>query len=323
MIRKFRIKGLTTGIILDLTDFNKFLLTNPSGLGIALNNEYIRILNKRINIKQEKNYKPITATIEVTGQTRSDWEWNYAELRDFIIANRKDGFALYYSAIEGKERYVICDVKILDKSEKSSYGLLIPIELEVRTNWLEDRQVNVEVVTSEEKGLGFYKEYITHTFDAYYDIYEPFDEPIEDYNYGFLYDDGVDDYNYKFIQGIRGRAEITNSGNDITPLIITITSECNSPLIRLYDTNNNVVQTCKVNVSVDEGEKLVINSDPDNLDIYVLSSTGVKTSAINLLDLSTDGFINLPVGTYTLTIEDELQDNIGGYVNFTLQYLGG
>lgn len=317
MIRQFKIRGLTNGITLDLNNFNKFLLTNPSGLGVALTNEYIKILNKRINVKSEKDYVPITAIIEVSGETRSDWEWNYAELRDFIAANSKDGFALYYSAIENIERYIICDVKLLSKTEKSSYGILVPVEFEIRSNWLEDRQISVEVDTDEEKGLGFYEEVVSA--DETNTITETY------YDYGFLYNpiNGEDEYSYKFIKGVKGEAELSNLGDSETPLLITITSPCTNPLIQILDANENVVKSCKVNVPIEQGEKLVINSDPENLDVYIITTTNEKAHCVDKLDLSTDGFMQLPVGSYTLRITDELESNIGGYVNFSLQYLGG
>ena len=317
MIRQFKIRGLSNGITLDLNDFNKFLLTNPSGLGIALTNEYIRILNKRINVKQEKDYKPITATIEVSGETRSDWEWNYAELRDFIVANSKDGFALYYSAIENRERHIICDVKLLSKTEKTTYGILVPVEFEIRSNWLEDRQVSVEVDTDEEMGLGFYEEEVfsdntNTTTETYYD-------------YGFLYNliEGNIEYNYKFAKGIKGEAELVNLGDSSTPLLITIISPCTNPLIQILNTNGVPVQSCRVNITLREGEKLIINSDPENLDVYILTAVNEKVHCVDRLDLSYDGFMNLPVGEYTLRVSDELDSKIGGYINFSIQYLGG
>ena len=317
MIRQFKIRGLTNGVTLDLNDFNKFLLTNPSGLGVALTNEYIRILNKRINVKSEKDYVPITATIEVSGETRSDWEWNYAELRDFITANAKDGFALYYSAIENRERYIVCDVKLLSKTEKSSYGILVPVEFEIRSNWLEDRQMRVDVDADEEKGLGFYEEIVSAdetntTTETYYD-------------YGFLFNTIGDEieYNYKFTKGVKGEAELDNTGDSETPLLITITSPCLNPLIQILDANEVPVKSCRINVEVEEGQQLVINSDPENLDIYILTALNEKVPQIDKLDLSTDGFMQLPVGKYTLRVTDSNESSIGGEVNFSLQYLGG
>lgn len=317
MIRKFKIRGLTNGITLDLNDFNKFLLTNPSGLGVALTNEYIRILNKRINVRQDKDYKPITAVIEVSGETRSDWEWNYAELRNFIVTNAKDGFALYYSPIENRERHIICDVKLLSKTEKTTYGILVPVEFEIRSNWLEDRQVSVEVDSDDEKGLGFYKE------EVFTDESKTTTETY--YNYGFLFNVIGDeiDYNYKFIKGVKGEAELINSGDSYTSLLITITSPCTNPLIQVLDANNIPVSDCRVNISLTEGERLVINSDPENLDVYILTTTGEKYHCVDKIDLSTDGFMQLPVGEYKLRVTDEVESSIGGYVNFSLQYLGG
>lgn len=321
MIRQFKIRGLTTGVTLDLNDFNKFLLTNPSGLGIALTNEYIRILNKRINVSREKDYKPITATIEVSGETRSDWEWNYAELRDFIVSNIKDGFALYYLATTKNkstgekmtERHIICDVKLLSKTEKTTYGILVPVEFEIRSNWLEDRQVSVEVDTDDERGLGFYKEEVF--------IDESNTESEIYYNYGFLFNEN--EYNYKFTRGVFGEAELINDGDNETPLLITITSPCTNPLIRIFDANNIAIRVCKINVTVGEGEKLVINSDAENLDAYIITALNEKYSCVDRIDLSFDGFIQLPVGEYSLRITDDLDNNINGYINFSLQYLGG
>ena len=315
MIRQFKIKGLTTGVTLDLNNFKKFLLTNPSGLGIALTNEYIRILNKRINVRKEKDYKPITATIEVTGETRSDWEWNYAELRDFIVANSKDGFALYYSAVENKERYIVCDVKLLSKTEKTTYGILVPVEFEIRSNWLEDRQISVEVDTDEKLGLGFYDLDIPDIEETNKNLF----------GYGFMHDliGEEDEYNYRFIKGVKGEAELVNSGDTETPLLITITSPCLNPLIQILDNNGVPVQSCRINTSVEDGEKLIINSDPENLDIYILTTLNEKVHRVDRLDLESDGFMTLPVGEYTLVISDENESNIGGSVSFSIQYLGG
>jgi len=114
--RKFVLTDADNTVSIDLNDFNGYLATAPTGLGIYRVAEYITIGNQRIQTNNRNAFQKITLNVQILGE-RSTWEQKYATLRDFISVYIKRGFRLYYSTEIGT-RYVKCDVNIVDKTEK-------------------------------------------------------------------------------------------------------------------------------------------------------------------------------------------------------------
>jgi hypothetical protein len=309
MIRKIRLYGLDNGKTIDFSTFDKYIFTAPTGFGFKVNNEYMDVGYKRIRISQTKEYQSISGTIEVVGETRDDWERNYNELRDFCAKNKKTGIKLFYSALQNVERYIICDINEVGKTEKSKAYLPINFVIDTKTNWLEDKEIDTQLVKQDlnEKSMGFYETDLTGDWK---------------YSYGFLYNADLDYYSYKFEGNAVGEAVLINNGDDTTPLLITIFGECNNPTVLLLDVNGNTLQSAKINTLVDENQRLIINSDIDNLAVRLITATGTIIDKTAYVDTDRTTYIELPVGTYTLRVLDEGDTPVNAKVKFSWQFLG-
>ena len=83
----------------------------------------------------------ITIIVVIYANKRDDVEIKYIDLRNFLVRYREKGFRIYYSAIDGQERYIVCDIRVLDKTEKTrTHYMSIPLEVEVRSYWKTDVQ---------------------------------------------------------------------------------------------------------------------------------------------------------------------------------------
>jgi len=309
MIRKIRLYGLDNGKTIDFSTFDKYIFTAPTGFGFKVNNEYMDVGYKRIRISQTKEYQSISGTIEVVGETRDDWERNYNELRDFCAKNKKTGIKLYYSALQNVERYIICDINEVGKTEKSKAYLPINFVIDTKTNWLEDKEIDTQLIKQDfnEKSVGFYKTNLTGDWE---------------YSYGFLYNAQLDYYSYKFEGNAIGQAVLINNGDDTTPLLITIFGECLNPTVLLLDVNGNTLQSAKINTLVDENQRLILNSDIDNLAVRLITATGTIIDKTAYVDTDRTTYIELPVGTYTLRVIDESDTPVNAKVKFSWQFLG-
>jgi len=309
MIRKIRLYGLDNGKTIDFSTFDKYIFTAPTGFGFKVNNEYMDVGYKRIRISQTKEYQSISGTIEVVGETRDDWERNYNELRDFCAKNKKTGIKLYYSALQNVERYIICDINEVGKTEKSKAYLPINFVIDTKTNWLEDKEIDTQLIKQDlnEKSLGFYESDLTGDWK---------------YSYGFFYNADLDYYSYKFEGNAVGEAVLINNGDDTTPLLITIFGECLNPTVLLLDVNGNTLQSAKINTLVDENQRLILNSDIDNLAVRLITATGTIIDKTAYVDTDRTTYIELPVGTYTLRVLDESDTPVNAKVKFSWQFLG-
>ena len=309
MIRKIRLYGLDNGKTIDFSTFDKYIFTAPTGFGFKVNNEYMDVGYKRIRINQTKKYQSISGTIEVVGKTRDDWERNYNELRDFCAKNKKTGIKLFYSALQNVERYIICDINEVGKTEKSKAYLPINFVIDTKTNWLEDKEIDTQLIKQDlnKKSMGFYETDLTGDWK---------------YSYGFLYNADLDYYSYKFEGNAVGEAVLINNGDDTTPLLITIFGECNNPTVSLLDVNGNTLQSAKINTLVDENQRLIINSDIDNLAVRLITATGTIIDKTSVVDTDRTTYIELPIGTYTLRVIDESETPVNAKVKFSWQFWG-
>lgn len=319
MIRKFRIIGLVTGTEYSLNDFKKYLLTLPTGIGFEYENDFINVGSQRIRVKQNRKFNSITGTIEVSGLTRDDWEKNYNELRDFVASNKSKGFKLYYKNRVDDERYIICDLKILEKTEKSSYAILVPISLDPKSLWQQDTISNIQVssVSLPFNVLSFMEENVN---DLDNDGVIDTEETI--YGYGFKEEPEIEQYDAVYVTTAIGTAEIVNNSDDETPVEITIYGACVNPLIQLFDTNDKEVQNCKIYTQLEEGEYLILNSDPENLSIIAYKKNRIENLTTSV-DISLTTFITLPIGTYNLKVSEELNNLVECRIKFSKRFIGG
>ena len=150
--RKVKITNNIGTESIELNDFDGYLMTSPTGLGIYLNNDYLVLANRRIRTEQKNAFNDIKFNIEIYGDTRDDVEAKYIQLRNFISKNRVNGFKFYYIASGTRfskyNKYINCDIKILDKTEKSGINYMsVPLTLEPRSLWKTDEQKSSTVQT--------------------------------------------------------------------------------------------------------------------------------------------------------------------------------
>lgn len=306
-MRKFRIKGLTTGVEFDLNN-KKFFIYAPKNLGIKVKNEYLKIFNERFVVNSEYQYQDFSANLLFAGYKE------YETFRDFVAKNIKNGFNFYYNPYPGVERYIICDISSLDKSELESDGTLrCPIVITPRSYWLTNQISESSFVEDENVG----KAYLFDDLES---------DELFQYNYGYKEseDEVIDLFRYNYVYATAGLGEtlLVNNADFETALKITLTGPCVNPYIQLVDINDNIIQDARFNITINEDEKFVINSDPKNLQIAKVNNIGVAVDETNSQDFSRTTYLTLPVGEYTLKISEDSSRNVKGVVEFKLQFRG-
>jgi hypothetical protein len=292
--------GNKTGAIIDLTG-NTYFLTAPQNLGISIKKQYLEVFGRRVPTQSANEYLPFGGQVNVCGDAYA----NYEALRSFIAQNKTDGFKLYYSAREGAERYILCDVESLGKTEKTMHGLLVcPVKIQPRSMWLVDRTVNTEFVGNGTAG----KIYI--------------DVGGGEYAYTYALDAGGE-YAYTYSDSAFGEAALLNDGDEETSLRITINGPVVNPYLWIMDVNGNTVQSAQVNGSVLAGEKLIIDSDPERLKVALVNTAGMEIDWRGNQDYSMTTYLTLPVGEHAIKITHDNEDTVSGLIEYSMQYLGG
>lgn len=308
MIRRYMIKGLSTGEEIDLADFDKYLLLSPNNIGFSLTNSYILLGNQRSRTNQQIDFNNLTATIQVSGSNRDEWEANYNALRTFFAKNKDNGYQLWLATRTGDlksvGKYIVCDIKEVNKTDKERYGILVGIVLQPKSLWQVNRRQEIDFsVTEDTDILGF----LEHT-DGYY--------------YGWQAEYS---YEIKYFNTIDGKETIQNSGDAEAPLLIQVNGVAVNPHISLINIAGEVIQSCQINLTLSANQYIEINSDPDNLYIKLVD-TNAQTERLVLnseVNNSYSTYLTVPVGEYTLRISDDENNNISGQVTYSLQYLGG
>jgi hypothetical protein len=299
-VRTFRLKGNKTGEVIDLSG-SVYFLSAPKNLGIKIKKQYIHLFGRRIPTEAENEYLPFSGDINIMGNAYA----NYEALRAFVAKNKAAGFKLYYAPTGAAERYMVCDVEQLEKSELESTGLLISgITLQPRSLWLVDVTVNAEFESNEDSGK----------------IY--FDLGGGEYAYSYA-DIGGGEYAYTYSDSAAGEANLINSGDEETSLKITVDGPLLNPYFQIFDVNGNVVQTAKINETITSGEKLIIDSDPEGLKVVHVTTAGAEVDWRDNQDYTMTTYLTLPVGEYVLRITHDNADPIAGKVEYSMQHIGG
>jgi len=326
--RKFRLTDVNNLQGIDLNDFNGYLATSPTGLGIYRVAEYITVGNQRIQTNNTSAFQKITLMVQILGE-RHTWEQKYATLRDFISVNIKKGFRLYYTTEVGT-RYVKCDINIVDKTEKDYANLPIKLEIQPKSLWLADVQATSVQQTISSGNLFEFSEQAT---DEYYAKFALIDGVENDtpHPYPQTQADWEDaEYPYyatMFGTGALQYADLVNLGGENTPLLIRLFGRAVNPFIKLKDkVTGEIVQSVKFNnLIVQAGYYLEINSSADDTHIHLVNQqTGEHFDRENFADLTTNVYLYLPQGRYTIEVSDESETNTCyARVDFANQYYGG
>lgn len=261
---------------------DNYFLNLPKGLGIRFKNEYFRLGNLQIRTGAETEYQDISGNLLIKSYGL------YENFRKFIAINRDAGFRLFYTPQnEILKRYVNCDLKEITKTELEQFGYLnCSIIITPKSAWLKDVSYEVNLIKSGTIGKRY-----------------PYTYP------------------YKYSTTIL-EAELLNNGDFETPLEIILDGPMANPTLQLIDVNGQVVQSAYFEIDVNSGEKFIINSNPQSLEIYVLNVNNEKVDKTETQDFDKTTYITLPVGEYTLKINDFAENEITGLIKVKEEYLG-
>jgi len=312
--RKFRLTDADNTASIDLNDFNGYLATSPTGLGIYRVGEYITVGNQQIGTNNRSAFQKITLVVQILGE-RHTWEQKYSILRDFISLHLKRGFRLYYTTEVGT-RYVKCDINMVDKTEKDYANLPIKLEIQPKSLWLADVQATSVQQTIASGNLFEFSEKETDEYYAQFSLMQDVEDEYENDWYATIFGSGALQY-----------ADLVNVGGEDTPLLIKLFGRAVNPLIKLMDkTTGEVRQSVKFNdLTVPEGFYLEINSSADDTHIHLVNQqTGEHFDREAWADLTTNVYLYLPQGRYTIEVSDESETNTCyARVEFANQYYGG
>lgn len=121
-------------------------------------------------------------------------------------------------------------------------------------------------------------------------------------------------YDYSYADSITGIINIINNSSEDSPTIITIRGQITNPTWTLI-VNNQTVQSGSVTATITSGDKLVINSKDNELEIAEYTNSNVYVR--NLYqdsDFEKDNFIYVPPGSSTLRVTGSLSDNIDAWI---------
>lgn len=281
-VRQFELYGLANGQTISLNN-NTYFLNLPKGLGIKVVNEYFTLGTLQIKTKSDVEYENITGNLLISSYN------NYEIFRKFVAVNKTKGFKLYYTPKnENLKKYILCDIVQLQKSEIEQYGHLnCPVTITPKTAWLTDKNFEIQFSVSQTRG----KKY-------------PFRYP------------------YRYNAAGSNEAVLTNDGDFEIPLEIYLEGPFINLYLRLFDTNNKLVQSAMFEVEVGAGERFFISSNPETLGISLFNINNEKLDKTTTQDYERTTYLTLPVGTYTLKISEQNESTIAGVIKAQEQYLG-
>lgn len=303
--RQFTITNEARTESIVLNDFNGFLATSPTGLGIYRQSEYIVVGNQRIQTNNRQTFQKITINVMILGG-RSTWESKYVTLRDFISRNLKGGFRLYYTPQE-TTRYIKCDITMADKTEKDRANLPIKLEIQPLSLWLDD--VQAESVRKEIAGENLFEfklnDNLTDDYDR--DWYSAKFEEIED-----LTIEGRDVYAISFGSIASQTTILNNTGTETTPLLIRIFGRAINPFITLKRAGSGLVeqQVSFSGLTIESGYYLEINSEATDTHIELVNiATGERFDRESFADIDSNIYMELPTGKWVIEITEESGEN--------------
>ena len=121
-------------------------------------------------------------------------------------------------------------------------------------------------------------------------------------------------YDYEYADSITGTINIVNNSSEASPTIITIRGEITNPTWSLI-INNNTVQSGSVTATIASGNKLIVNSKDNELEIaeYTNANAFVR-NLYQASDFTKDNFIYVPPGSSTLRVTGSVQDTIDAWI---------
>lgn len=121
-------------------------------------------------------------------------------------------------------------------------------------------------------------------------------------------------YTYTYADSITGIIDIINNSSEDSPAVITILGQITNPTWSLI-VNNAIRASGSVSGTIDTGEKLVINSKDNQLEIAVYEATTNEwlRNVYQDSDFNRENFIYVPPGNSTLQVSGSVSDSIDAW----------
>lgn len=121
-------------------------------------------------------------------------------------------------------------------------------------------------------------------------------------------------YDYQYADTLNGLIYITNNSSEDSPSIISIFGQIVNPTWSLI-VNNKVVQSGQVQGTIEEGNKLVICSKDNSLEIAEYTQQGeFVRNRYQDSDPTRENFIYIPSGNSTLLISSDVATEVEAYI---------
>lgn len=289
---------------IELNDFNGYLCTSFTTLGISRQYETLAVGNRQFSVDNKPKFKDYSLTVHILTKY-SLWEQYYRKLINFFDRNKKSGFRLYYNPYNGnssdnRTRYILCDIKTTTKTEKMQ-----PITLTVSQNslWLgEDKIVNSISIVDTTSNIFAFKQ----DDDLYCAAFKA------DNNY----------YCISFYSGVTNKIIITNDCYNEIPLVIRIYGECVNPLISIFRVDEAaVIHNIQILKNVDKNHYIEINSYINENGVWLVNeNTGEKQDYSEFVNNNLGSpYVYIDNGEYEIKITDGI-NNIQGIILYNEEY---
>lgn len=233
---------------------------SPKGLGFENENSYLRIGNRNILIKQ----KIIQGQIEAVIHFR--YKNAYKEYQDFMKFISKAPLIIRYQPYTDDEYKCCCELKSIEKPEKTKTGLEITVKFDMTSLWF--KEINMSSNEEEE-------------------------ETGKKYPY---------QYDFKYYENVKGSILIESDSENDSGCIIEIRGKAVNPSWSHY-VNNELVELGKMNMTVNKNQKLVIDTVniPFSITLKDMNNNVIQ-DAYQLSDFSTQRFIQLKKGMNRISV---------------------
>lgn len=128
------------------------------------------------------------------------------------------------------------------------------------------------------------------------------------------------EYNYTYYDGLAGVIEGVNNSPIESPCILYINGYCLNPTWVLSQ-NNVQLMSGRVTGEILDGNRLVINSRDDSLEIAEYTTQQVYVQNMySAADITRENFIYIPSGDFKITITDDSASSMTAYLEILEEY---
>lgn len=238
-------------------------LYNVTGLGFEKEVDYVRVGNTFVKNKEELKQNVIDGELEFYNMTYDE----YKTFIDFIL--QAEALKLIYvpKRTNRIEYYRDIDVVKIEQNGEDDYNVMLsPISLYCKSLWYKQNNI---VYTA--------------------------DNVEDELRWDFSWNPTFADYEHRSII-------FENNGHVEAPFLLEMGGYIENPSISIY-VNKIEKYKLKLNITIDEKEKLLYCTKDNELYLYKILKDGTIENLFNYLDLNNINFFKLPQGISEIKLE--------------------